>query len=487
MESNEYEEIDDYCMDKEDEELCSSSYSSGSSISFNKKFALLFGIEPAIYIAALIWKKDWFINHGKIKKSDKSFFNTQEDMNEATLLPPHKQTNAINILKRYHFIDVKKKGCPAKNYFSIHYKILKLASSIPIEHINDQSLTALFTDDKSPYPLVIKHINDYINLLNLNALKGNLLNKTSSKEEVSETDVSHPASSKLHKRSKGQMLMSAKLSVKPLKEKKPVKPYEASSKAEHLMKYWKGKDLHVPRPDSDSYRNSLISFDKLLSGKAFNGTEFENYENTKIDIKDIRKAIDRFALMSLNPDYEPRDINYKKQLSKFTPANFIFNSYQKTTNGYGRSRFIYCLENEPKLIREKDVFVEDKYPITSKKVANQFKERILGGADIKFTNGDINDFRKAANFATDLFKSNKGKLMGSYANMEPFRIVNCLFEALESSGADLKKVKPHWLCNSVMQKQLPQYLYQSAIFQDIDCSAKEKTPHYYNFGEPFRG
>jgi hypothetical protein len=311
--------------------------------------------------------------------------------------------------------------------------------------------------------------------------------ETSSKEEVSETDVSHPASSKLHKRSKGQMLMSAKLSVKPLKEKKPVKPYEASSKAEHLMKYWKGKGLYLPKIETKSYQNALISFDKLLSGKAFNGTEFDNYENKKIDIKEIRKAIDRFAYMALNPDYEPREINFKQSLSKMTPTDFIFNPYFKTNNGYGRSKFINCLENEPKLIREKDVFVEDKYPITSKKVANQFKERILGGADIKFTNGDINDFRKAANFATDLFKSNKGKLMGSYANMEPFRIVNCLFEALESSGADLKKVKPHWLCNSVMQKQLPQYLYQSAIFQDIDCSAKEKAPHYYNFGEPFRG
>lgn len=349
---------------------------------------------------------------------------------------------------------------------------------------------------KSDYKELNKqHIKDlkdrrkaYLTLL----LKGkhskitNQSKKLSSKEERSETDVSHPTSSKLHKRSKGQMLMNAKLPLKPLKEKKTVKPYEPTSKAVHLIRYWESKGLHVPAPDTKSYRDSLVAFDKLLSGKAFNGTEYDDYENKKIDSKDIKKTIDRFAYMALNSDYEPRDINFKKKLSKITPSNFIYSSFAPV-NGYGRSKFINCLENEPKLIREKDVFVEDKYPITSKKVANQFKERILGGADIKFTNGDINDFRKAANFATDLFKSNKGKLMGSYANMEPFRIVNCLFEALESSGADLKKVKPHWLCNSVMQKQLPQYLYQSAIFQDIDCSAKEKAIQYHNFGEPFRG
>lgn len=311
--------------------------------------------------------------------------------------------------------------------------------------------------------------------------------ETSSKEEVSETDVSPSASSKLHKRSNGQILMNAKLTVeKPLKKKKPVKPYEASSKAEHFMRYWQGKGFVLPKEESKKHQESLIAFDKLLSGKIFQSTEFKDYHNYKFNSKEIHKAIDRFANMALNPDYEPRNVKFKNDLSKTYPVDFIFNAYT-SSNSMGRSKFIYCLENEPKIIREKDVFVEDKYPVTSKKVAKEFQERVLGGVEVQFTNDDINCFRKAANFSTDLFQSNKGKLMGSYANMEPFRIVNCLFEALESSGADLKKVKPHWLCNSVMQKQLPQYLYQSAIFQDIDCLAKEKTPHYYNFGEPFRG
>lgn len=475
-------ELEDYINDEEDAELCDSTISSDSSITFNKKLAIFVGIEPAIYLSALMWKRKYFIKKEKIKKGE-SFFNTQEDMNEATLLPPHKQTNAVNILKKYQLIYVEKKGCPAKNYFDIHFKMIRLILSIPIEYLNDQSLSVLFTEEESPYSLVIKRLIDYINLLNETSL-----NKTSltAKAVNSETDVSHPASSKLHKRGKGQMLMSAKLSVKPLKEKKPVKPYEPTSKATHLIRYWESKGLHVPAVETQSYRDSLVAFDKLLSGKAFNGTEYDDYENKKIDSKDIKKAIDRFAYMALNPDYEPRDINFKKKLSKITPSNFIYSSFAPS-NGYGRSKFINCLENEPKLIREKDVYVEDKYPKTSVAVAKEFKNRVLGGCDIEFTNDDINCFRKAANFATDLFKKNSGRLMGSYANMEPFRIAQCLFEALESSGADMKKVKPHWLCNSNMKTQLLQYLYQSAIFQDIDCSAKDKPIQYHNFGEPFRG
>ena len=195
------------------------------------------------------------------------------------------------------------------------------------------------------------------------------------------------------------------------------------------------------------------------------------------------QAIDRFAMMALNSDYEPRKVDYKKMLSKTNFGDFVFNSF-KSENGYGRSIFIYCLNNEAKLIKEKDIIVEDKYPAVTRAIMNLYNKEILGTKDFSFSNSDINDFRKASILAYELFDKNKNRLMGSYKNMNAYQIAQCMFEALEKSGANLVKVKPYWLCNSIMQKQLPAYLYQSAILQDTNSEGESKKT-YYNFSKPF--
>jgi hypothetical protein len=310
----------------------------------------------------------------------------------------------------------------------------------------------------------------------------------SSKEETSKADALPSASNKtiLHKRSNGKLLMNAKLKVdKPLKAKKPIKPYQPTEQALDLIEFWEGKGLKSisHNPETKTYEQSLIAFDKLLSGKAFNSTEYKSYEGKKFTLAEARKAISRFALMALNPDYEPRNVKFKSDLSKISPADFIFNAYV-SSNGYGRSKFIHCHENEAKIIREKDVYVEDKYPNVTKAVMNKYKKDILGGSEIQFTNDDLNAFRKAANFAYELFAKNQNRLLGTYAQLKPYQIAESMFEALERGGADFAKVKPHWLCNGAMQKQLPAYLYQAAILQDRTCEGQQQV-HYYDFGRPF--
>lgn len=472
-------------------ERCNSTISSDATITFNKKIATLVEIEPAIFLATLIWKRKYFIDHKIIKEEEKSFFNTQEDMQQGSLLPPHKQTKAINILKHYQLIDVEKKGCPARNHFTINYEIIDLILSVPTEYFNDQSLRRLFSRKKASYSLVIKRLNDYINTLNETSSKEtSSKEKVSSKEETSKADALPSTSNKtiLHKRSNGKLLMNAKLKVdKPLKAKKPIKPYQPTEQALDLIEYWEGKGLKSisHKPETQIYERSLIAFDKLLSGKAFNNTEYKSYEGKKFTLAEIRKAISRFALMALNSDYEPRNVKFKSDLSKISPADFIFNAYV-SSNGYGRSKFIHCHENEAKIIREKDVYVEDKYPNVTKAIMNKYKKDILGGSEIQFTNDDLNAFRKAANFAYELFAKNKNRLLGTYAQLKPYQIAESMFEALERGGADFAKVKPHWLCNSAMQKQLPAYLYQAAILQDRTCEGQQQV-HYYDFGRPFSG
>lgn len=416
-------------------------------------------------------------------------------------------STSISLLSKLDYIEIKIQHSPHKGNkriinisptYKAKYKYL-------VNEMNDRYLQHLKDDDdtiapfKSDYtpslnPLKrggkesLKHIRD----IKVLKTKGIVPKELASKEANNETDVSSSAPSKINRRykeplTKAQLLSKAKLNM-PIKEKKYHKPYEASTKALHLMKYWEGKNLKSisHNPEMKTYKQSLMAFDKLLSGKVFNGTEYEAYENKKFTLAEIRKVIDHFALMAFHHDYEPRNHEFKKLLSKMYPSVFIYSDF-KTSNGYGRSYFIHCLENEPKIVKEKDVIVEDQYPNTTKAITKGFQKRILGGGEIEFTNDDLNSFRKASNFANGLFLKNRNRLMGSYADMKPYQIADCLFEALERSGVDMVRVKPYWLCNSAMQKQLPAYLYQSAILKDVDGDGQIKAPHYYDFGKPFEG
>lgn len=331
---------------------------------------------------------------------------------------------------------------------------------------------------KEPLKLLIKDNNLKIN---------NKRKESSSKEEDNETDVSSTASLKkpirLHKR-KSKLLRQTKPNI-PIKEKQ-TKPFIPNERALRLLTIWEKKGLKAisHKPETKAYKNSLIAIDRLLSGKAFNGSEYEAYQNYKFTTKEIMQAIDRFAMMALNPDYEPRNIEYKKTLAKTYFSDFIFNSF-KSENGYGRSMFLYCLNNEAKIIKEKDIVIEDKYPKLTKAIMNLYKDKILGIDNFQFTNSDMNDFRKASILAWELFEKNKNRLMGSYRNMDAFQIAKTIFEALEQSGANPTKVKPYWLCNAVMKKQLPAYLYQSAILQGSSNESLSKPQAYYDFGKPF--
>ena len=229
-----------------------------------------------------------------------------------------------------------------------------------------------------------------------------------------------------------------------------------------LLGYWEGKGLKKisDKQEMKYYKNSLQSFDKLLSGHMFDNSEFKSYHKNKFTKQEICKAITRFALMALNPDYEPRSIEYKQRLAKTSPADFIFNSFKSSEHGYGRSLMLYCLENEPKIIREKDVFVEDDNPALTETIIDRYKTKVMGKTDVKFTNGDINHFRKASNLVNNLFLKNRSRLLGSYSYMLPYQMADMLFNTLEHNNSNLSKVSPSWLCSSVMAKQLPAYMFQ---------------------------
>ena len=78
----------------------------------NKYLSKSVGINAAIMLADLLSKDHYF--------EDDWFFNTEKNIENDTTLSAYQQRKALKVLKDKGFIDVKRKGIPAKLYFKIN-------------------------------------------------------------------------------------------------------------------------------------------------------------------------------------------------------------------------------------------------------------------------------------------------------------------------------------------------------------------------------
>lgn len=91
--------------------------SSTAFLILNKQISRQIGLNAAVLLADLISKEEYFISHGM---TDGWFFNTESNIEEDTTLNPYNQRKCIKILKEAGYIEVKRKGIPAKQYFKIN-------------------------------------------------------------------------------------------------------------------------------------------------------------------------------------------------------------------------------------------------------------------------------------------------------------------------------------------------------------------------------
>jgi len=85
----------------------------------NKALARELGLETAIILSDLISKEDYFKLKGELDEEG-YFFNTQSNLEIDLGLSPHKQRNAIELLKEKDLISVKLAGSPARNFYKIN-------------------------------------------------------------------------------------------------------------------------------------------------------------------------------------------------------------------------------------------------------------------------------------------------------------------------------------------------------------------------------
>jgi hypothetical protein len=292
--------------------------------------------------------------------------------------------------------------------------------------------------------------------------------KISSKEDINDSNESYHASNIIQRKKKEIPLQEI-----PITEKETTASYK---RALSVLAYWEGKGLKPTSqsPDSKAHKESLQKLNSLVRRGAFNGSEYTQYSEYRFDSTELRLAIDRFALMALNPDYEPRSIKTKHRLSKMYPRDFVFSNF-KSEGGWGRSMFIYCLENEPKLINERSILVEDKYPEYTNALIRDYTKLILGGSPVeKFTNQEVNDFRKASTLWKDYFVKNNRYMCYSFKDIEPNKFSEAIYECLLKNGeTELHKIRPWWLSNSVMKLAFPSWLNQMAVMEARDTKGQK--------------
>jgi len=435
--------------------LCWNMTSSDNYILVNKTIAKeLKDFDAAILLATLQFK------HRILSVDDNGWFwFTRNDIEDNSFLSQYKQVKAEKILSEHNLLSVELR--------EVKHKFAEYKVKIPFFKINYRQIIKFLSVEQ-------KFLNDDKNLTDIN--NNNINNKEnkriiSSKEDISPSDEGQNTS--LIKRRKTALKNTS------LIEKKD-KPF-INQNTLQIYSYWKGRGLHVYAENKKGYSYDLEKINNLLNGKVFNNTEYTEYKNHKFTDKEIHLSIGRFALFALNNDYEPRD---KKKYPKIIFKDFIFNERWDITGMYGRSMFIYCLENNIKLIKEKDIEVEDKYPIVTKAIMKKYSQVILGCDNFDFPKMQENDFRKAAIFAQEFFKKNQGRLIGSYQELKPYKIAECLIDALMKSNPDMMRVQPYWLFNSIMQQKLPAYLYSTAIMKEENSSSNSQENTFYNFGKP---
>lgn len=136
--------------------------SSSNFIAVNRAIASEVGLEAAVILGELASEYIYHRSNGNLK--DGYFFSTIENLSEKTFLSAHSQRMALSKLQEKGWIDVTRKGIPAKRYIKINEQQV-------IEFFNNKSLKFLTTGDSNFEQQEVKNLNGNKNITNNNIEK----------------------------------------------------------------------------------------------------------------------------------------------------------------------------------------------------------------------------------------------------------------------------------------------------------------------------
>jgi hypothetical protein len=251
------------------------------------------------------------------------------------------------------------------------------------------------------------------------------------------------------------------------KKSKPIrKPPSLRKPVAYILKHWKEAGLKLPGEPTSSYARSVKAVDCLLSGTAFDGTEYEKYIGRKFTIREICNCIDSFAARK-----KP------KWATRIYPDIFIYNQYARN----GKSNLIYSFEHE--------MPDEDRNPKLTKALKSVYVDEVLGGTETNFSPEDENKFIAASENIGKFFSKNRERLI-VFAGFNEYEMAKCAVEAAKREAGTTKIVTPGWLSsNNMISRRLPAYLSDkgmllqnsgSVVAQELSEAEWERQQEMYS-------
>ena len=479
-------------------ELVRSTISSEAHFVLNKKLVKILGAEPSVFLSDLLSKERYFNEKNQLTE-DGWFFNTQKNRKEDTGIPYHHQTAIVRALCSIGLMEERKQGLPKKQYFKINHKMIALFCGTPKDDL-DKYKTRFYTYLKGAFSYNNKckgnkisflrkdtSLTDVKEVLSLRKDKSdssNRLNRRPSDKNIN-TDIDTLISKNINTDIptneknltnndtpiKGSLIpseieiSSAAPTPSPLKNvflTKELHPPQSPKKVvtlkvppnvQEIFDYWTEQDLRMPKEETKSYNRCIRDVKDLLNGKLFAGEVYS--------IEQLKDSITYFSFTALDPDFEPGDLAIKKKLSKMSIAEFIH-----SFNGF--SYFKKSLTEKPTPLKCKEV-VEDKYPTITGIIKRFYREEVVGGAKIEFSQKDENCFRAGA-IKTKAFYERNIRKFNPYMRIQDDKLAHWLIEAIKVDvNDDVRKITPGWFSsNQTFNHRFPAYLYSQAILQGCE-------------------
>lgn len=230
-------------------------------------------------------------------------------------------------------------------------------------------------------------------------------------------------------------------------------PLPVSPQVQEIWNLWESAGFPISNTSDLSYNDDVKACNHLLKGKI--------PEITKVpSMPEIYEAIERFKLAAFDNEFLPEDPVTKKKMQKKKISRFIYNGFAS----FEKSLLKKYLVEEPKLRRQFENQVEDKWPNGSKAIGRFYREHARGTLKESYSVQDIDKFRKASNMCMEFYDKHEHRMRGvnGYPMIQEY-LCNAVWEAW---GRDPMKLNTGSFCTQFAKDRLLAALTAEGLIEE---------------------
>jgi hypothetical protein len=371
----------------------------------NKKMIKAVGTDAALFLSVLI-NKAYYHHTNKSLTDDGFFYETIETMEEELQMSRHTQNRCIEILTEKRCIITQVRGIPAKRHFCLLYgNINNLLKQVCNKFTNCEIPNSYPNNDNGSVCDTVTNLF----VTNLQQIKTKDNNKTNySTSYCGEASASPRKKIKID-RTKPLVIIPEpdKIFSKPIIRKSHFVPKKKSEVVKEIFDYWAKKGLPVHEEKSRSESTAIYYLEELLNGTLFKDRFRDEGVIRKYSVREIKQAIDNFALKARNPDYEPTNKDWLRHVYLNT---FFYNP--KIGTEEKKSIFLDSLFNKPVMLANSRIFAaKDEVPHITNMLVDWYKRVFRNRIEsVGFSIKNRNDCVYAGKELKNFLEENKGRL-----------------------------------------------------------------------------